>query len=158
MESIEKPINDKIYDIKKILKGLFFAYPNVNYIAINPGMTSINESNWNDTWYMVGFEKKPVLSYVDDYLKWVDSEETTTGDDEIGVFFLHFCSFGYYIDNELLQLSRTEFMNPIDLCFTLNKNGDIVKCKAEKIPETEESNELDDMSNIHDIVDLFKIK
>ena len=153
MESIEKPINDKTFDVKRILKGLFFAYPNVNYIALNPAITSSNESQWKKNWYMVGFEEKPSLAIIDNYLKWVMTENITDSDEELGIFVLSFISEGYFVDDKLIQQSDSEFMNPEDLCFTLDDSGNIVNFKAENHPKIED-NIIDD--EFKDLADLFE--
>lgn len=120
MNDPDEVLEDRIYDIKNLVKGIMFAFPNVKYVALNARITSLNANDWENEWYAVGFEEAPYMRELDGYYTWVASADVDTVGDESGVCFVHFNSDGWYYEDWKLQNSRTDFRNEDELCFYMS--------------------------------------
>ncbi len=120
-------------DIENVVRHLFAAYPNVNYIALNCGLSMLNEKIWDNRWYFVGFIDKPAYQPLDKYhMSWVANKSVKSFDEEVGVFFMHILSDDHYLKDEPLQTSKTDFISVDRLCWHRLGDNDIENL----VPET----------------------
>ena len=110
-------------DIENVVKHLFEAYPFVDYIALNPGITITNEEIWERTWYFVGFLDLPTYKILEGYPAWVGDPDVDTAQDEYGAFFLNFCSDGYEFRGVPIQRSPSEYASPRFFCWARTSEG-----------------------------------
>ena len=110
-------------DIENIVLGLFKAFPQVEYIALNNGLSYISQDTWKDNWYFIGFIEQPVYQLLDGYPTWVASPEITRGDQEWGKFFLHVSSKDIEYRGMPIQESSTDFASPRFFCWQRDGEG-----------------------------------
>lgn len=121
-------------DIENIVLGLFKAFPQVEYIALNTGLSYISQDTWKDNWYFIGFTEQPFYQLLDGYPAWVASPEVVRGDLEWGKFFLHVSSKDIEYRGELIQTSKTDFASPRLFCWQRDGEG-MQQLYIEKEPE-----------------------
>ena len=121
------------YDIERIVKGLFYAYPMANFIALNSTLSQINQNDWRDSWYFIGFDEEPIYKEIEGYPKWVADESISLARYEWGLFTLHISSRGYSYRGAPLQHNFIDFASSRTLCWKRGENDEIIQLVADEI-------------------------
>lgn len=149
MTNPDEEINEVQIDIEVVVFSLFQAYPNVNYIALNTGLTSLNQDEWTDHWYFIGFDEPPVYKLLDGYPAWVANEDIETGEDEWGLFFLHISSKSHYFNDAPIQTDPYEYVSPRFLCWRREAEDGITQLYTDEIEIEDNSSEV--QANINEL-------
>jgi hypothetical protein len=128
-------------EIERVVACLFSAYPNVKYIALNTGLTTMNQDIWDTHWYFVGFPGMPVYKCLDGYPAWVASDTYEISDDEWAIFFMHISSVDHVFRGVPIQRTRFDFASPRFFCWHMKDDGKIEHIIADEI-EVENSEDF----------------
>lgn len=128
-------------DIERVVACLFNAYPNVKYIALNTGLTTMNQDIWDSHWYFVGFPEMPVYKCFDGFPAWVASDTYEISDDEWAIFFMHISSVDHVFRGVPIQKNRFDFASPRFFCWHMRDDNVIEQIVAEEV-EVESSSDF----------------
>lgn len=156
MKDADEQQEKQVLDVENIAKQLFIAYPNANYIAMNPAITEANQEVWKDHWYLVGFIDQPVYKLLEGVPAWVANKSISKVQDEWGLFFLHISSKDHVFKGVPFQKDPYDFASPRFFCWRRNPDGTLTQIVADEIKVVDRSTEVTD--NINELTQETLVK